>query len=107
MKINTKEKDNVIKFIKRNWIIPLIAIKSGFQAIIQIVWGLVSLGLLGWVIFFIKKEYPDIAFSTLPESLIMIGDFIWNNISLFIWIFFIVYFYFEYLELRKLQRNNE
>ena len=57
MKIQRKK---LIEFIKKNWIVPLIAIKSFFQAFIQIIWGLVSLGLLAWVIVFIKKEYPEI-----------------------------------------------
>jgi hypothetical protein len=97
------EKLQIYKFIRRNWIIPLIAIKSLFQSVIQIVWGLVSLGLLGWVIFFFNKEYPETDFSPVPLVLREIGNFILDNITLLIWILFIVYFYFEYLELRKLQ----
>lgn len=100
-----RQKTKVVEFIKKNWIVPLIAIKSLFEASIQIAWGLVSLGLLGWVIFFIKKEYPEITFAPLPELLLKIGDFILNNVSLLILIFFVIYFYLEYLELRKLQKE--
>lgn len=103
--METKQKTKIIEFIKKNWIVPLIAIKSLFQASIHIVWGLVGLGLLGWVIFFIKKEYPKIIFAPLPELLSKIGDFILNNVSLLILIFFVIYFYFEYLELRRLQKE--
>jgi len=98
-------KIKIIEFIKNYWIFPLIVIKSLFQASIQIAWGLVSLGLLGWLIFFIKKEYPEITFTSSPEFLLEIGNFILNNTSLLILIFFVVYFYFEYLELKKLQKE--
>ena len=98
-------KIKIIEFIKNYWIFPLIVIKSLFQASIQIAWGLVSLGLLGWLIFFIKKEYPEITFTSFPEFLLEIGDFILNNTYLLILIFFVVYFYFEYLELKKLQKE--
>ncbi len=40
-----KQEKQVIEFIKRDWIVPLMAIKSLFNAAIQVVWGLVSLGL--------------------------------------------------------------
>ena len=97
-------KYDIRKFIKINWIIPFIIIKSFFLAITQLAWGLVSLGLLGWVVFFIRKEYPLVGLPDLTKFLDISVNFILNNINLFFWTFFIIYIYFEFKELRKLQK---
>ena len=47
------DKYELRKYIKRNWIVPLLIIKSLFHGIIQLAWGMVALGLLGWTFVFI------------------------------------------------------
>ena len=99
-------KTNILKLVKKYWIVPLLILKSFFLAITQLAWGLVSLGLLGWVMFFIKKEYPLV---NLPDFSWFIGglvNYILNNVELFFWVFFIVYIYFEIKELLKSLGNK-
>jgi len=91
----------VIGIIKKYWIVPFLIIKSFFTAIVQVAWGIVALGLLGWVYFFISKEYPLIHFPAISGMLQLGGDIILNNINLFFWVFFIVFIYFECLELKQ------
>jgi len=85
-------------FIKRNWIIPLIIVKSLLSGITQLAISLVYLGLLGWVYYFVTKEYPEVVLSTLPPLLGNIGNLIIDNVFKLILIISIVYFYFEYKE---------
>lgn len=95
------------QFIKQNWIIPLLIIKSIFNSVVQIAWGFVSIGLMGWVFIYISKEYPTVIIPEfMPKFLGILGSFILQNSNLLIWIFTIVYFYFEYMELRKVQRGS-
>jgi len=94
------EKIKILEITKKYWIVPFLILKSFFLAITQLAWGLVSLGLLGWVMFFIRKEYPLV---NLPDLSNFIGlgiNFIINNITLFFWVFFIIYIYFEIKELK-------
>ena len=95
-----ENKKEIVRIIKKYWITPLLILKSFFLAITQLAWGLVSLGLLGWVMFFIKKEYPLV---NLPDFSWFLGlsvNFVINHIELFFWVFFIVYIYFEVKELK-------
>jgi len=98
------EKQNIIKIIKKYWIIPLLILKSFFLAITQVAWGLVSLGLLGWVNFFIIKEYPLIDFPNIIGILQFGINLILNHLNLFVWTFFIIYMYNELNELLRFKR---
>lgn len=93
--------NQIINIIKKYWIVPFLILKSFFLAITQLVWGLVSLGLLGWVMFFIRKEYPLVNLPDFSWFLELAVNLIIDNITLFFWVFFIVYVYFEWLELKQ------
>jgi hypothetical protein len=88
------------KFIKKYWIVPLLILKSFFLAITQLAWGLVSLGLFGWVMLYIKNEYPLVNLPDITGFLSLAINLIIDNVTLFFWIFFIIYVYFEFLELK-------
>jgi hypothetical protein len=89
------------KFIKKYWIIPLLILRAFFQAITQLAWGLVSLGLLGWTTFFLRKEYPLVKIPDLTGVLSIGVDLILNNLSLFFWTFFIIYMYFDIKQIQE------
>ena len=92
--------NKTLKLIKKYWIVPLLILKSFFLAITQLAWGLVSLSLLGWVRFFIITEYPLVNMPDFTNFLNLGINLILNNITLFFWVFFIVYIYFEIKELK-------
>jgi hypothetical protein len=101
------DKRQIINFAKRSWMIPFIFVKSAFLSLVQIAWSFVAFGLMGWTIVFIKTNYETV---NLPEitSLIGIGvNFIFNNVNLIFWVLLVVYFYFEYMELRNTQKRNK
>lgn len=97
----------VWSLIKRYWIVPLLILKSFFLAIVQLAWGLVSLGLLGWVIFFVRKEYPLVNLPDMTNFLNLGINFIMGNLNLFFWVFLITYFYFELRDLLKKEVQGE
>ena len=86
--------------IKKYWIVPLLVVKSFFLAITQVAWGLVSLGLFGWVIFYIKNEYPLINVPDISGIMKIGVDLILNNVTSIVLVFFIIYFYFEFKEIK-------
>ncbi len=90
-------------FIKRNWIMPLLLVKAAFNAVVQVAWAFVSLGLLGWIFFYVKKEYPQVGLADMPILLGHAGSFIMEHSTLLIVLLTIVYFYWEYKETRRLQ----
>ena len=94
----------IIKIIKKYWIAPLLILKSFFLTIVQLAWGLVSLGLLGWVRFFIAKEYPLVNFPDFTKLLDLGINIIMDNINIFFCVFFITY---SYLEIKELIKQNE
>ncbi len=84
---------NILRFLKRYWIVPLLFIKSSFQGFVQVVWGVTGLALLGGVIAYYEQDVPALIFET--------GKLIMNNLKFLIWTFIIVYFSTEILEWRK------
>ena len=86
-------------FLKRYWILPLIAIKSLFQGFVQVVWGLAGIFLLAGLVNNFEQE--------VPRSLWEINSIILDRIGLLVFIFTIIFFYFEFLELRKITAKTE
>ena len=87
--------------------IPLIAVKSVFLSLVQIAWAYVTFGLMGWTFVFIRTNYETV---NLPEisNIMNIGiNFVFDNVSLIFWILTIIYFYFEYMELRKFAKTEQ
>ncbi len=87
------------KFLKRYWIVPLIAIKSAFQGFVQVIWGLVGLAFLGGAVAYFDQQVPNFIFQ--------ISGAILDNIDLLIWIFTIIFFSFEFLEWQKLTAKQK
>lgn len=78
--------------------IPLIFLKSFFSAIVQVAWGLGGLFLLNLLLNYMLKEgIPQ----SIDKQFLIAEQFIFNNIMMFVWVFFGVFLYFEVRELVK------
>lgn len=81
--------------------IGLAGIKSFFLAATQVAWGLVSLFGLNLVLSYIITANRQVYPSLINKTFLHLEQFIIENIMLFFFVFWIVYFITDYKELSK------
>jgi hypothetical protein len=89
-----------IKILERIIMGIAIIFKSLFMAVTQVAWGLIALfGFNALIVYLYKTQGLNVL--SVSRIFLQIEGFIQQRIMLFVWIFFIVYLYFEIRELIK------
>ena len=95
-----QEQKKALIFGKKTALITLALLKSFFLAVTQVAWGLVSIFALNAVIYYMyEKQSLDL--TTLNHTFLRLETFIGSNIMPFVWVFFVLYAFFEIKEVLK------
>jgi hypothetical protein len=81
--------------------IGLSGAKSFFSAITQVAWGLVSLFGLNIIIVYLMSKNNMILPPEVDKTFLLLSAFIIEHMMIFVFIFWIVYWYIDYKELKK------
>lgn len=84
------------KYKAKYLMIPLMLLKSFFSAVTQVAWGLGGMMLLNLLLSYMLKEGLP---TSVDKQFLIVEQFIFNHMMLFVWVFFGVYLYFEVKEL--------